>query len=89
MEQIISTAIAAFASPVILRLLEYFFKERAERRRQAEDLRRFKMLALKCIITNKELSDQVRLDAYDEYRKEGGNSWVGTYVAKNFGGAGD
>jgi hypothetical protein len=82
MEQIISTVIAAFASPVVLRLLEYFFKERTERRRQAEELRRFKMLALKCVITNKELSSQTRLEAYDEYKKEGGNSWVDAYAAK-------
>jgi Mn2+/Fe2+ NRAMP family transporter len=32
------------------------------------------MLLLKCVITNKELSRQARLDAYDKYKKLGGNS---------------
>jgi hypothetical protein len=82
MTQIVCTVIAAFVSPVLLRLLEYLFKERQERRRQAEELYRFRMLALKCVITNKELSLQARLDAYDEYKKEGGNSWVDAYVVK-------
>jgi hypothetical protein len=35
------------------------------------------------VITNRELSRQARLDAYDEYKKEGGNSWVDTYVSDN------
>jgi membrane protein YqaA with SNARE-associated domain len=81
--QILCTTIAAVVSPVLLYLLGYFFKERSERRRQAEELRRFKMLSLKCVITNKELSCQARLDAYDEYKKEGGNSWIDAYVVKH------
>jgi branched-subunit amino acid transport protein AzlD len=87
MIQIICTVAAAMVSPVLLRLLEYFFREKQERRRQAEELERFalemqkfKMLVLKCVITNKELSRQARLDAYDEYKREGGNSWVDGYV---------
>jgi hypothetical protein len=89
MTQIICTAVAALVSPVLLRLLEYFFKERQERKRMMEELHRFKMLALKCVITNRELSRQARLDAYDEYRKEGGNSWVDVYVTKNLTTEGD
>jgi hypothetical protein len=90
MTQVVCTVIAAVASPVLLRFLEYAFKERQERRRQeeelqkqAEELHRFKMLLLKCVITNKELSRQTRLDAYDEYKREGGNSWVDGYVLSN------
>jgi hypothetical protein len=75
--------IAAILSPILLRSLEYFFRERQDRRRQAEESRRFKMLVLKCVITNKELSRQARLDAYDEYKREGGNSWVDGYALKN------
>jgi hypothetical protein len=41
------------------------------------------MLLLKCVITNKELSRQARLDAYDEYKKKGGNSWVDGYALSN------
>jgi hypothetical protein len=62
--------------------LNIFFRERVERRRQAEELRRLKMLVLKCIITNRELSRHARLDAYDEYKREGGNSWVDAYALK-------
>jgi hypothetical protein len=89
MTQIMCTALAAIVSPVALRLLEYFFKERRERREQAEKLRRFTMLALKCAITNEAFSHQARLDAYDEYRKEGGNSWVDAYVVKHLGTIGE
>jgi hypothetical protein len=89
MIQVVCTVTAAVVSPVILRLLEYFFKERQERRRMAEELRRFKMLVLKCVITNKELSRQARLDAYDEYKREGGNSWVDLYMAGQIKDAGD
>jgi hypothetical protein len=81
--QIACTVIAALVSPALLRLFEYLFKERAARRRQAEEMHRFTMLALKCVITNKELSNQARLDAYDAYKKEGGNSWVDTYVVRH------
>jgi hypothetical protein len=90
MEQAVYTVIAAVASPVLLRVLEYLFKERQERRRQAEELEqfrqelhRFTMLALKCVVTNKELSLQARLDAYDEYKKAGGNSWLDRYVSEH------
>jgi hypothetical protein len=82
-KQIICTVAAAVLSPVLLRFLEYFFKERQECQRRVEELHRFKMLALKCVIANKELSCQARLDAYDEYKKEGGNSWVDAYVVKH------
>jgi hypothetical protein len=82
MTQIVCTAIAAVVSLALLRSLEYFFRERVERRRQAEELRRLKMLVLKCVITNRELSRQARLDAYDEYKREGGNSWVDVYALK-------
>jgi hypothetical protein len=90
MIQIICTVTAAVFSPVLLRILEYFFMERREHRRQAEEARRqaeelhrCKMLALKCVITNGELSRQARLDAYDEYKREGGNSWVDAYVVRH------
>jgi hypothetical protein len=67
---------------------------RREAERRAEELRVFdsrvsgmksevlamRMLLLKCVITNKEFSRQARLDAYDEYKKLGGNSWVDGYV---------
>jgi hypothetical protein len=56
MTQIICTVVAVVVSPVLLRLLEYFFTERRDSRRQAEELHRFKMLALKCVIANGELS---------------------------------
>jgi hypothetical protein len=90
MEQIIGIAITSLVSPVILSVVRYIFSERRNRRRQEEttekfalELHRLKMLALKCVITNNELSRQARLDAYDEYRKAGGNSWVHDYVVKN------
>jgi hypothetical protein len=89
MAQIIYTVTASLASFALLRVAEYFIKERRERRRQTEEIeklhqemRRFEMLALKCVITNKELSKQARLDAYDEYKHLGGNSWVDGYVLK-------
>jgi hypothetical protein len=86
MNQVLGIVIAALASPVVLRILEYVFKERQERRQRVEELRRFKLLALKCCITNKELSQQARLDAYDEYKKEGGNNWVDAYAMKHLKG---
>jgi hypothetical protein len=83
MTQVVCTVIAAIVSPALLRLLEYVFRERQERRKQTAEQRRLKALLLKCVITNKELSRQTRLDAYDEYKREGGNSWVDVYVLSN------
>jgi DNA-binding protein H-NS len=97
MTQIIYTVAAAVVSPIIIMLLEYLFKERRERRRRAEETRRqmedmrkcmaeiqkFKLLALKCVITNRELSSQARLEAYAEYKTYGGNSWVDQYVLQH------
>jgi hypothetical protein len=90
MIQIICTVAAATLSPVIIVLLEYIFKDRRERRRRAEEERRqaeelfeFKLLALQCVITNKELELRTRLDAYDRYKKIGGNSWVDRYVLQH------
>jgi hypothetical protein len=82
--------VATGATFVLGKIFEYLIKGRQERKQRAEEsrrweeeLHRFKMLALKCVITNKELSRQARLDAYDEYTREGGNSWVKTYVSDN------
>jgi hypothetical protein len=83
MTQIVSTVIAAIVSPALLRLLEYVFKERQECLKRAKEQRRFNMLLVKCVITNKELSRQARLDAYDEYKKENRNGWVDGYVLNN------
>jgi hypothetical protein len=82
MTQVVYTVIAAVVSPVLLRLLEYFFRERRERRRQAEEAQKAYLLALKCVITNRALGWQTRLEAYEEYKKLGGNSWVDVYVTK-------
>jgi hypothetical protein len=76
MLQVVYIVIAAVVSLALLWLLEYVFKER---HRQTEEI----MLALTCVITNKELSRQARLDAYDEYKKLGGNGWVDGYVSGN------
>jgi hypothetical protein len=84
MLQIICTVIASVASPALLLLLDYLVKDRWERRRRVEDMREFKLLVLKSIITNKGLSYQARFEAYDEYKKLGGNSWVDGYAAKYF-----
>jgi hypothetical protein len=90
MTQLIYTIIAAVLSPVIIILLEYVFKERREHKRKAEEAQRqveelseFKMLALQCVITNRELELRTRLDAYDRYKKMGGNSWVDRYVLQH------
>jgi hypothetical protein len=90
MTQVVYTVIAAVVSPMLFRLLEYIFKERQERQRHIKELQDFElklqemnMLLLECVITNKELSRQARLDAYDEYKKKGGNSWVDGYVLSN------
>jgi hypothetical protein len=87
MIQIICTVIAAVVSPTLTLLLSSFFKNWQERRRQSKEMekfclemREFKLLALKCVITNKELSYQARLDAYDKYKEAGGNSWVDGYA---------
>jgi hypothetical protein len=80
MNQIIGTIAAAALSPALLRLLEYFFREQQERRRQAEESLRVKVLVLKCVITNNELSRQDRPDAYYEYKRESGNSGFDKYV---------
>jgi hypothetical protein len=92
MAQVIYTVTAPLASFALLRAAEYFIKERRERRRQTEEIeklhqemRRFEMPALKCVITNKELSKQARLDAYDEYKNLGGNSWADGYVLRYLG----
>jgi hypothetical protein len=96
MIQIICTIIAAVVSPALMLALSYFVKDRQERRRQEEETgklrqalensrqetQEFYMLALKCAITNRELSRQARLEAYDKYKKAGGNSWVDGYAAK-------
>jgi hypothetical protein len=82
MIQIICTVVASVASPALMLLLSYFVKDRWERRRQAEEMREFKLLVLKSIITNKGLSDQARFEAYDKYRKLGGNSWVDGYAVQ-------
>jgi hypothetical protein len=103
MIQTIVTIAAPCISFLLMRVGEYFLRERRERRRQAEDVeklrqeirgfhqelenlrgetREYYMLALKCVITNKELNQQARLDAYDRYKKLGGNSWVDAYALK-------
>jgi hypothetical protein len=78
--QIVCTVLGTVVSPAMFLLLGYVFKGRKDRQREAEQQRRYNMLLLKCVITNKELSRQARLDAYDEYKKLGGNSWVDGYV---------
>jgi hypothetical protein len=76
------SAAASFVSFALLRVAEYFIRERQKQRRQAEEAQKSYLLALKCVITNKELSRQARLDAYDEYKRPGGNSRVDGYVIK-------
>jgi hypothetical protein len=85
--QIVCTVFGTIVSPAMFLLLGYVFKGRKDRQREAEQQRRYNMLLLKCVITNKELSRQARLDAYDEYKKLGGNSWVDGYVLKELMGA--
>jgi hypothetical protein len=103
MTQIIVPIVVAIGGPVVMRLLSYFSKERQERhdweervgrleermRRQEEGMREFMLLALKSVITNRELSEQARLDAYDGYKSLGGNSWVDAYVMKYLKSIGD
>lgn len=38
------------------------------------------MMTLRASIVNESLPRSVRLEIYDEYKKEGGNSWVSQYV---------
>jgi hypothetical protein len=85
--QIACTVLGTVVSPAMFLLLGYVFKGRKDRQiRLAEQqavalkVHNMNMLLLKCVITNKELSRQARLDAYDEYKKLGGNSWVDGYV---------
>jgi hypothetical protein len=103
MEQVVYTAVATFVSFVLVRTGEYFIRGRRERRRQAEEFEEFRQeveklhmetrevykAALKGIITNETLGTQARFDAYDEYRKAGGNSWVDRYVEKHLKNIGD
>ena len=98
MGQVISS-ILPFTGTALALAIKYVFDERRARRKEAawmlrveesmrvqtEDNRKTRLLALKSIITNKELSEQARLDAYDEYKADGGNGWVARYVAKNLG----
>jgi hypothetical protein len=74
-ETVIALIIAAIGSPLCLRFFEWLVTK--------NEIKTFKLLALKCTITNKELSKQARLDAYDAYKKLGGNSWIDDYVNKN------
>jgi hypothetical protein len=83
------TLVGTLVSPGVLLLLQYFFRERKERRlreeemrKQAEEMSEFKLLALQCVITNRELELRTRLDAYDRYKRMGGNSWVDRYVLR-------
>jgi hypothetical protein len=96
MIQIIVPIAVAIVGPIAMRLLDAFGREQQERRaweervgrleermcKQEEEMREFKLLILRCLITNKELGVQARLDAYDKYKKAGGNSWVDAYYAK-------
>lgn len=49
----------------------------------AERLERNEKLILKLTIVDKNMPRSARLEAYDEYRLIGGNSWVENYVQQN------
>jgi hypothetical protein len=96
LEKIIISAIGPSVVFFASQILAYFIKGRQEQKKRAEEIkdiqrqledirqetREFYMLTLKCAVTNKEFSEQARLDAYDRYKKMGGNSWVDGYAIK-------
>jgi hypothetical protein len=47
-----------------------------------EELKKVSRDVLKTQITNKELPPYARIAAYDEYKHNGGNSWVDVYVQR-------
>jgi hypothetical protein len=84
------TMVATGVTFALGKVFEYLIKGRQERRQREEAFRRLEerlcrveLRSLKCIITNRELSFEIRHEAYDEYKKLGGNSWVDGYVLKH------
>lgn len=49
----------------------------------SERLERNEKLMLKMTIVDNNMPKSARLEAYDEYRRIGGNSWVKDYVEEN------
>jgi hypothetical protein len=65
-----------------LRGLEEGLRRWEERLRGWEErLCRVELRSLKCIIVNEELDIAARFEAYDEYKKLGGNGWIDAYAS--------